>query len=123
MAKNETADTPSDVQRGYIWPRWGRNQAWRDKVQEQMIRKSLDIPENDMQVHQSTKNGMGWKELAVIGALVGGAGYAGKTLATSSATATSTPAAVAPAEPSGKASGTIRFFTEDGATIGEQPVK
>lgn len=54
---NETMDTPSDVHLPWFWTLWRRNHQWRDKLNQQMLRKALDIPDDDMNITQ-TKTGI-----------------------------------------------------------------
>lgn len=61
---------------------YGKFQAaldWREKLARLLAYKAVDIPLTDdgMNFHQQTRNGWGWKELAVIGGL--GLGYYGLT--------------------------------------------
>ena len=44
---------------------WAANQRWRDRLARKGAHKALDIPDGG--THIST--GLGWKELAVLGAL------------------------------------------------------
>lgn len=55
-----------------IWRRWGRHQDWAQKVEEQAVRKALDIPDNDLNIDASkTQTGAGTGALAAA-ALAGG---------------------------------------------------
>jgi hypothetical protein len=48
-----------------------RNSRWRDKLARKASHKSLNIPDEDMQINSST-SGITWKELLVIGTLLTG---------------------------------------------------
>ena len=117
---NLSNDAPSDVSKQH-WSIFNMNAIWRDKLARRATYKALDIPEDDVNIATSHKSGMGWKELAVIGATgLGAAGIYG----VASKPETNPPAAVAPANPGAKPiSGTLRIFTDEGQVIGEQRVE
>lgn len=59
-----------------LWARWGRQMDWRQNVEEQAVRKALDLPDNDMNltVDKSVKtNNSGVSPLVAAGLGVGGA--------------------------------------------------
>ncbi len=71
---NGHAENPNDN----LWRRWGRHVDWRDKVQEEGVRKAFDLPGTDdmNSVRKEINyNGLGFKELAVIGLLTLGGIY------------------------------------------------
>lgn len=61
----------------FMWQRWGKNQDWRSKLEEKAAHKALDIPEDDVVKSkriETNYNGLGFRELAVIG-MLGLVGY------------------------------------------------
>lgn len=58
----------------FLWRRWGRKVDWQNKVEEQVVRKALDIPSDDMNlnVDKSTHN-QGLSSLATLGLAAGAA--------------------------------------------------
>lgn len=58
---------------------WSNYMGWikrRNALDEQIVRKALDIPaSDDMHIDQSRQyTGIGWRELAVLGAIAGATG-------------------------------------------------
>lgn len=58
------------------WKRWGRRQEWQDKLHQQVLRKSLDIPDDDMNVQvdkrvDNSKRGVGMGALTAAMLLAG----------------------------------------------------
>ena len=74
------------VDKDYNYGEFQRGQRWQDKLMRKLAFKSADIPDDDMQVN--VRNGWGWKEMLVAGAIACGALYA-----TSERTAPPPPAA------------------------------
>lgn len=68
--QNESSDTPADVHLPWLWARWGRNQTWRDKLAKKAAHKSLDIPEDDMNIN-NTRTGIGTAGMIGIAAAAG----------------------------------------------------
>jgi hypothetical protein len=125
----ETSDTPADVHLPWFWTLWRRNQAWRDNLARRATHKALDIPEDDMQI--SVRQGMGWKELAVVALLTAGGVAGGMYLADRRDAPTAVPPVQAPAPPPTAQAfepvrGSIRFWVEDKAgttQLGEHKVQ
>ena len=88
---------PDNGPNNMLWPRWGRNADWRDNLEKRATHKALDIPEDDVNI--SVQKGMGWKELAIVGALAGAAAWAGSLIHPNQTTTTTNnpPAVVQPA--------------------------
>lgn len=111
-------DAPVDVDKRTLYGEWLRNSRWKDKLHERAAAKSLDLPEDDV-IHaprtNTTTNGVGWKELAVIGALVLGAGGLGTYLTDRAAkpNQASPPPAASPAD----SEYDVRFYDADGNPI------
>lgn len=55
-----------------------RQMEWTTQVDEDLVRKSLDLPKRGP---MNVVNGMTWKELVVIAAIVGGVGWGAMRLA------------------------------------------
>lgn len=77
---------------------WANYMEWvrgRNKLDEQIVRKALDLPgADDMHIDQSRQyTGLGWRELAVVAGLMGATGLGVYGLTRQPA------AAVAPAQP------------------------
>lgn len=72
---NESLDTPSDVRLPWFWTLWRRNHQWRDKLNEQMARKALDIPDDEMNI-TTNKTGIGTAGALGIAAAAGIPGLA-----------------------------------------------
>lgn len=68
-------DTPTDVDKQTLWGWWYRQAAWRDQLDKRLAHKALDIPEADDMQNVGNRSGMTWRELAVIGVMVLGAGW------------------------------------------------
>jgi hypothetical protein len=51
------------------WKRWGKRQSWQDDLYRKAAHKTLDIPEDDMQIN-ANKFGVG--TLGIIGAALAG---------------------------------------------------
>lgn len=60
-----------------MWPVWKRNQEWRERLAEEATRKALDLPATGLSIF---KNGIGWKELAIIAAIAIGGPLAWSTM-------------------------------------------
>lgn len=76
----------------------------RWELQKEVLKKQFNLPHaprnaGNMDITNQTQNGMGWKELAVIGAGLLGAGGIGYLALKPAAPPTQPPAAVAPANP------------------------
>lgn len=83
----------------------------RNTLDEQIVRKALDIPPvDDMQINQQTTTGMRWKELAVVAAMMGGT--AGLTAYLSTLGDTPPPAVTAPATDTDTDSGLVGIGRE-----------
>lgn len=112
-----------------IWERWGKQQAWRQKLEEQATRKALDIPDDDMKidVDRSVTN-TGLSSLGALGlglgaavlgggiptALMLGAGLLNKlTPSQSTAESTKTLESIKSIEKIPDKDYRIRFFDED----------
>ena len=57
----------SCVDKDHLYGEFQRTQRWRDKLSRKLAHKSLDIPDDDMDI--KVQKGLGWKELLVIGGL------------------------------------------------------
>lgn len=74
-----TAPDPSQdpEHKDHPYGRWAENEAWKQRLQRRGCHKALDIAEEmdfKQDIDNSRQTGMGWKELAVIGAMLLGAG-------------------------------------------------
>lgn len=71
----ESSKESSGIDKQGLWGWWHDSLQWKDKLQKRAVHKALDIPESEEMQNVGNKIGMGWKELAVIGAiLLGGYG-------------------------------------------------
>lgn len=68
MAKSQ--DTPQDVDKRALYGWWFKHSAWRDDLDKRMAHKALDIPETEDMQNVGNRNGMTWRELLAIGALL-----------------------------------------------------
>ena len=59
-----------------FWDVWSWNQHWRQNLERKATHKALGIPDDDMNI----TTGMGWKELAIVGALIVGGIWGGTKL-------------------------------------------
>jgi len=109
-----SSDAPTDIDPAVIYREWTRNSRWRDKLHERAAHKALDIPEDGEMNNVGNRSGMGWKELAVIGAMVAGTGYGVAQFNNSNVTTEPAPP-VASAPPDAEYE--IRFFDADGNQI------
>lgn len=66
-------------------------QQWRQKLAKKATHMALDIPEDDVQITNQNQTGMGWKELATIGAVMLGLGWAWVFHASAPSTAPAVP--------------------------------
>ena len=96
-----------DKQALYGW--WHKAQEWQDKLHRKAAHKALDI-EDDVSVNSTTQtnSGIGWKELAVIGAILLAGGYGLTQLIQ-----TTTVEATAPVDSEYE----VRFYDQDGKII------
>lgn len=116
---NESADSVSDVRMGYLWPRWGKNQAWKDRLYKAAAHKSLDIPE-DMNI-SNTKTGIGALGAVGIAAAAGipsaiAAGILGYAMMGKPDVAANQPSHPSASEP-GMSDYEILFYDKDGQPI------
>lgn len=117
-----SANVPSDVNGRGIWPLWFKNQEWKQRIEEQAVRKALDIPANDLQITNNTQSGIG--TAGTVG-LVAAAGLPGLALAAASifgGSSTPTPPATPPAQPPAAVSPAdssydVLFYDKDGNQI------
>lgn len=66
--KDGSADVPADVNKRGLWPLWLRNQEWREELSRKAAHKSLDIPEDEMNII-NTKTGIGtWGAMGIAAA-------------------------------------------------------
>jgi len=72
--KMKTSDNPSGVDKE-LWSWWYGPQKWKHNLEKKAAHKALDIPEDEGMQNVGNKSGMGWKELAILGAI--GLGAAG----------------------------------------------
>lgn len=76
MSDSSNSSPVSDVpDKNTLWGWWREGNAWQQQLHRRASHKALDIPEDmgDIQANKSITSGMGWKELAVLGALgIGG---------------------------------------------------
>lgn len=77
---SESQKNQNDPANPWGWQLWTNHMNWKDQLHRKASHKALGIPEGeDLQVTNAnqSQNGLGWKELAVIGAtaLGGGALY------------------------------------------------
>jgi hypothetical protein len=110
----EVTGTPDKNQ---LYGRYQKDEDWRTKLNKKLRHKALDIPmDDDVQVKNTTttNSGLGWKELAALGAiLIGGGGL--YQLGSYKAQQATPPAVVAPVN--GESNYEIRFYDKDGKLI------
>lgn len=102
---------PSSNSQSQSYPleHYDRTMRWHDELSRRFTKRSLDIPDDEMN-NVGNKTGMGWKELAVIGALIlGGGALSAHFLGDKAAP----PAVVAPVDSEYE----VRFFDADGNPI------
>lgn len=105
-----------EIDKQQLYGNFQRSKDWKDTLYKDVCHKALDIAE-DMGVQANRiVNGMSWRELAVIGAVVLGGWklWQGQSPVISPPPP---PAAVAPAAPPTDAEYEIRFFDADGKPI------
>jgi len=79
MSAEQTSDSSNSSQnatidRNYVGGMYAKNWEWRDKLNRLFTYRALDIPLDDDMNNVGNRNGMTWRELLAIGALLG-AGY------------------------------------------------
>lgn len=64
------SEPPSETNpTGYFWDSWTPNARWRDNLARRGAHKALGIDDmGDINADNSTKTGVGWKELGALGA-------------------------------------------------------
>jgi len=71
MSNAPTSSSPESstgsVDREALYGEYLRNARWRDDLNRRFTHKALDLPLDDMQIHVNRENGIGWRELAVLG--------------------------------------------------------
>ena len=101
-----SGDTPEIIDKKMLYGEaiesMKKNREWREKLAEKATYKALDIPMDPSDVairtNQTNVQGLGWKELATIGAIGLGGGALGYA-ALKPGPPPQPPAAVAPANP------------------------
>ncbi len=66
-------DDLTPVDKDFLYKEYQRGQRWRDKLSRKLAHKSVDIPDDEMNLN--VRNGWGWKELVVLGAIGVAAAY------------------------------------------------
>ncbi len=119
-----SSNVPVDVNGRGLWPLWFKNQVWRQKVEEQTVRKALDIPDNDMNIKTTTNSGIGAAGAVGIAAAAGlpGLALAAASIFGGSSTPTPTPPATPPVQPPAAVSPAdssydVLFYDKDGNQI------
>lgn len=66
-----------EIDQEYHYGEWLRSSRWRDRLAKKATHKALNIPEDDTDIRNTTQhfNGLGWKELIVLGAMMLGGFY------------------------------------------------
>lgn len=106
-------DSPSDVNQQDLYSLYNDEARIEHKVYMDGVRKALGLGKSGgkpMEVRSSTRNGMGWKELAVIGAIVMGSLFAMRMTSPD----VTVPVAPAPAVSVPDTEYEVRFFDIDG---------
>ena len=99
--------------KGYLYGNFQKVLDWQCKLFRKASHKALDIPDDDMDLN--VRNGMGWKELAVVGAMVLGAAWGAKYFAVPESPAP--PAVTVPATPPVDSEYEVRFYDAEGNVI------
>lgn len=100
----------------YLYGRYRDWEGWRNSLAKKLSHKALDImPDDEMEVNQYHRSGIGWKELAVVAA-AGVGGLAAWQHFGSRDDPQAPPAAVAPAGP-WDSEYEVRFYDKDGTPI------
>ncbi len=97
--------------KGYLYGKFQQVLDWQDKLCRKASHKALDIPTDDMDLN--VKNGLGWKELAVVGAMVLGAIGVTNYFTVPQQGPPTPPAAVSPVDSEYE----VRFYDADGNVI------
>lgn len=109
----QTSKESSGVDKQGLFGWWHKSIKWQDDLHRRACHRALDMPEDDMNI----RTGLGWKELAVIGAMVLGAGGLGIWGTSTPETPQPQPPATAP----GDSEYDVRFFDADGKPIDLEP--
>jgi hypothetical protein len=117
MSDSSSSSINSEPDKNSLWGWWREGNAWQPQLHKRASYKALDIPEEmgDIQANKSIVSGIGWKELAVLGAL-GIGGYQ----VTQNNTNTATPPPAPPAAVAGELPDSeyeVRFFDRNGNPI------
>ena len=64
------ADVPSDINQRGLWPNWATATEWREKLYKKAAHKSLDIPDDDVQI-TNTKSGISTAGAVGIASAIG----------------------------------------------------
>ena len=100
----------------YLYGKFQEWADWKSKLHKRLAHKSLDIAEDDDIHVNNSRNGLGWKEIATIGALaLGGLHLYNNSSNNNNKTPTQTTAPI-------DSEYEVRFFTEDGKPIAVQPL-
>lgn len=108
-----------------LYGQYRKHENWKHALHRRAVHKALDMmPEDDVNIDASRQStsGLGWKELAVIGALgLGGTGLYLNSQQTTSETKTETVQQPAPQPvqplPDGEQEFEIRFYNADGELV------
>lgn len=109
------SESPPEVDKEEQYGEFMKQERWKNRLSRKLAHKAVDIADDDPMNNVGNKSGMGWKELAVIGAIVMG----GLFVLRPSEQATPPVPATAPT-PAVSVPDTeyeVRFFDEDGNRI------
>lgn len=82
MSIKSDIESGSIPDKGHLYGRFLEWESWRNSLSKKLAHKALDImPDDDMNINQ-TRTGMGWKELGIIAAMIGGVGFGAYQLGT-----------------------------------------
>ncbi len=107
----ETSKESAGVDKQGLWGWWHSSIEWQDALHKKAAHKALDIPEAEPVINSTNTTGVGWKELAVMGALI--AGLVGVTQLNNTATPPTPVTQAAPPD----AGYDIVFYDADGNQI------
>ncbi len=69
MPSNSAPPIPADQEA--LYGEWIRNQRWRDRLSRRVTHKSLNVPDDDMEIHAT--HGLTWRELLALAAIAAAA--------------------------------------------------
>lgn len=104
------SESPLEVDKEQQYGEFMKQERWKDRLSRKLAHKAVDIADDDPMNNVGNKSGMGWKELAVVGAIVVGSIFAIRA----SAPDATVPVVPVPAASVADTEYEVRFYDVDG---------